>query len=175
MREKRKLLLLVVLVAALVGVNLFRSSSSSTPVEPQAPARAGGQRAAREGAPAAIPDAELQIEKLASASSVPAADVRRNIFEYGARAAAPAPKVAKGVEPPRPPPPPPPKPPFRFYGFAQGSGGGPRRVLLTDGEAVFVATEGEVVAGRYRVSAVRDTSVEVEEVAGTQRWVLPLE
>lgn len=175
MKGQRKLILLLVLVAILVGVNVYRPSSTSTPETPLARARGGAARTARGGAATAIPDAELQVEQLAAPSSVRAADVRRNIFEYGARPVAPTSKVARAVEQPPGPPPPPPKPPLRFYGFAEGSRSGARRVLLTDGEGIFVAAEGETVAGRYRVLAVRDTSVEVEETASQRRWVVPLE
>lgn len=172
MKEQRKLILLIVLVAMLVGVNLLRRPASTGAPLPVERARMG--RAAGRAAQTAIPDAELQVAKLTSANAVHAADVRRNIFEYGARAAAPAPKIAAALQQPPAPPPPPPKPPLRFYGFAEGSRSGARRVLLTDGEGIFVAAEGEIVAGRYRLVVVRDSNVEVEEQGG-KRWVLPLE
>jgi len=175
MRPRQKLILLLVLVGALVGVNVYWRSSSSTLLPLPGPGGAG--RAAR-GAAAPIPDAELHLERLAAAGSVRAADIRRNVFEYGSAPAAREPRLARVLEPETPPeaaPPPPPRPPLRCYGFAEGSQGGRRQVLLTDGEAVFVAGAGEVVAGRFRVLTIAERSVEVEELAGRKRWVIPLE
>jgi len=174
MKQYRNLILLLLLVASLVAVNLYRKPSS-TP-SPLQPTRASNARPGR-GAPAAIPDAELHLAKLSPEGRTRAADIRRNIFEYGSQPAVARPRAlqaATTTEQPAPPPPPPP-PPLRFYGFAEGSRGGPRRVLLTDGEGVFVARQGDTIAGRYRVLAVTERSVELEEVAGERRWVIPLE
>jgi len=72
-------------------------------------------------------------------------------------------------------PPPTPPAPLRFYGFAERSQGGRRQVFLTDGEEVYLAAEGDVVLHRYRVLRVGNQSIELEEVSGKQRWVVPLE
>lgn len=171
MREAKKLLWLVVLVAVLVGINLYRSSSQGS---------AGGEAKGKAGAAAGytIPDAEFDTAKLQRTDAVSAADVKRNIFDYGttpvARRGPVAPARAK-PEPPPPPPPPEPKPPLRFFGFAEGGASGAHRVFLTDGEAVFVAQEGQVVMRRYRVLRIEAKSIEVEDVTAGRRWVLPLE
>ncbi len=173
MSNRGQLALLVGLVAVLVGVNVFRPASP-TP-RTAAAGRTVPARTAGGSAPPEIPDAELQMERLKPGNGVGADEIKRNVFEYAALPVKPKPKVETQVVQPPPPPPPPPKPPFRFYGFAQGSQGGSRRILLTDGENIFVAVQGEVIGGRYRVVKVEDKSIEVEEVQGGQRWVISLE
>lgn len=174
MKKWRNVIFLLGLVALLAVVNIYRRPSS-TP-SPLQPAQKASARAAR-NAPPPIPDAELHVDQLAAGGQTRAADIRRNIFEYGSRPVAATPRLARAkAEPDRPAAPPPPPPsPLRFYGYAEGSRGGPRRVLLTDGEGVFVARQGDTIAGRYRVVSVTDRAVEVEEVAGQHHWVVPLE
>lgn len=174
MKGRRNLILLLALVVLLVAVNLYRRPSNTA--NPLQPTRASGPRTGR-GAPNAIPDAELQLEKLNASGGARAADILRNIFEYRSRPVTATPRMARGQtksDTPLPPPPPPP-PPLRFYGFAEGSGGGPRRVLLTDGEGIFVARQGDTINNRYRVLSVGERAVELEDVIGQRRWVIALE
>lgn len=174
MKGWRNAILLLALVAVLVIVNVYRRPSN-TP-SPLQPVRKSGARPTR-NAPPAIPDAELHVGQLEGGGHTPAADIRRNIFEYGSRPVVATPRMTRAkTTPDRPAPPPPPPPaPLRFYGYAEGSRGGPRRVLLTDGEGVFVARQGDVIVGRYRVVSVSSSAVELEEVAGQRRWVVALE
>lgn len=173
MNNRRNLILLVALVAILVAVNLYRRPSEAT--SPLEPTRAATPRSAR-GSPSAIPDAELHLEKLAATGSVRAAEIRRNIFEYGNRPVEPRQLARKQSEPDKPPPPaPPPPPPLRFYGFAEGSRGGARSVLLTDGETVFVARQGDTIKTRYRIVGIGERALELEDVVIQHRWVIPLE
>ncbi len=73
------------------------------------------------------------------------------------------------------PPPPPPPPPInlKFYGFASKPGE-PKRVFLSQGEDVFIATEGEIVDRRYKVVHINATSVEIEDVLSNNRQSIPL-
>lgn len=80
MKGRRNLILLLALVAILVAVNLYRRPSS--PANPLQPTLGAEPRSGRKG-PSAIPDAELHLEKLTEPSGARAADIRRNIFEYG--------------------------------------------------------------------------------------------
>ena len=175
MSNRAKVAVWIVLLAVLVWQLVALSWPSSTPPRSAVAGRLASARAAAASPPPEIPDADLQVEWLKPGNGVAADEIKRNIFEYASRAEKPKPKVETPVEQPPPPPPPPPKPPFRFYGFAQGSAGGARRVLLTDGESVFVAVEGEIIAGRYRIAKVEDKAIEVEDMQGSQRWVIPLE
>lgn len=174
MKGRRSLILLLGLVVILVGVNLYRRpATTANPLQPES---VSGARAGRKG-PSAIPDAELHVEKLATSGGARAAEIRRNIFEYASRPVTATPRMARAqTQPDKPaPPPPPPPPPLRFYGFAEGSGGGARRVLLTDGEGIFVARQGDTINNRYRVLSVGESAVELEDVVAQRRWVITLE
>ncbi|MBI4462049.1 MAG: hypothetical protein HY653_04000 [Acidobacteria bacterium] len=163
MKQKGKLVLLLVLVAILIAINL-RPEKPLPVVSVNAPAQVA-QDASE------IPDARLRTDLLARPAR--GVTVGRNIFEYRrrpvARPQAPPPVVAG-------PPPAVPRPaPLRFYGFVQDSQSGAKRVFLTNGEEIFIAAEGDTLLRRYRVARVRPTSVELEEIASGHRWVVPLE
>lgn len=86
--------------------------------------------------------------------------------------------VAKGqtdAEKPKGPPPPPPPPPInlKFYGFASKPGE-PKKVFLSQGEDVFIASEGEIVDRRYKVLHISPVSVEIEDVLSNNRQMIPL-
>jgi hypothetical protein len=76
-------------------------------------------------------------------------------------------------EPPKPPIYVPPPINLRFFGFASRPGE-PRRIFLAQGEDVFVASEGEIVARRYRVVKINAGSVEIEDVLNNNRQTIPL-
>lgn len=101
----------------------------------------------------------------------------RNIFT--AQAEIPQP-LAPGVTdkqkqqaegPPSPPPPPPIN--LKFYGFASKPGE-PKKVFLSQGEDVFIASEGEIIDRRYKVVRITPTSVEIEDVLSNNRQSIPL-
>ncbi len=173
MKHRNKLLILAALVVVFVAVN-FRyfggSTTSSAPASnPAAPARPGKPESR-------IPDADLRLQSLEPSVRAAIGEIGRNIFEYGHR---PAPEgtvaKVKPVDPGPEPPPPPPKPPVRFYGFAEGSASGNRRVFLTDGEGVFVAKQGDVILRRYRLTRIGNDSIDIEEISGANRWTVKME
>jgi len=166
MREKKKLVVLLVLLMILVGINLRRLRHS--PLPPASQSTTGEREAS------SIPDPRLRLDLLQKAPAQ--VSVTRNIFEYRVRAlpasAAPPPPTAPAAmtaPPPRPPA------PLRFYGFAQDGLSGEKRVFLTDGEEIYIAREGELIARRYRLTRVVAASVELEDIVGGHRWVIPLE
>lgn len=173
MRERKKLALLVVLAGVLVWLNLPEGSSSPTAAVLNVVRGSGQKDRAKQLSPH-IPDARLQVERLDQAPRVQARDVRRNVFEYG-RQAPPSSAQQTQSPPVAAPPPPPPRAPFRFYGVVESSRQGGRQVFLTDGEEIFVASEGAVVKKRYRLVRIQPQSIEVEELAGDRRWIVPLE
>lgn len=169
MKQKGKFVVLLALLVALVGIQFARREPAAIPVV--AGNAAKGPRGGGQASLSAIPDSLLEVKERKPDPRRRAA-TQRNIFEYGRRApVAPAPETA--VAEPLPPPAPP--APLRFYGFAEQSQGGRRQVFLTDGEEVYVAAEGDVVLRRYRVARVGSQSIELEELSGRQRWVVPLE
>jgi len=72
-----------------------------------------------------------------------------------------------------PAPPPPPPILLKFFGFANKPGE-PKRVFLSQGEDVFVASEGDIVDRRYRVLRISATSVEIEDILNNNRQSIPL-
>lgn len=147
---------------------------------PQSVGASTREAAGTNDVPVSVPDLRLQAERLRSASSSETITVERNIFEYG-RVRVPQPGVAVRRPTPQPQiqtpptPPPPPPAPLRFYGFAESQQGGSRRVFLTDGDEIYVAGEGDVVAKRYRVARIGANNLELEDIVGGHRWVLWLE
>ena len=89
----------------------------------------------------------------------------------------PAPGDADYVAPviPPPPPPPPPKLPLKYFGEGKAESGSGRRAFLTDGDNVYIAAEGDVVLGRYRIIRINHTSVEFEEIASGRHGTVRLE
>ncbi len=173
MKDRYKLLILAALVVVFLAVN-FRSFFGGS--APSAPASATAS-SARTGRPETrIPDADLRLQSLEPSERPTDSAAGRNIFEYGHR---PAPEgtvaKVKVEDPGPPPPPPPPPPPVRFYGFAEGSASGARRVFLTDGEAVFVARQGDVILRRYRLTRIGNDSIDIEEISGANRWTVKME
>lgn len=169
MREKGEILLLVVLVAGLASINLLRRPA---PAASTAAARAARLSVTRHAASPAIPDALLAVAAAPAGGNVRAAALRRNIFEYAALPPAAAPSSIAppaAAEPPRPPA------PVRFYGFVESGGTGSRQAFLTDGEEIYVAAEGEIILRRYRLVRLQKESLELEDLVGKNRWVVPLE
>jgi hypothetical protein len=74
---------------------------------------------------------------------------------------------------PTPPAPPPPIP-LTFYGFATPSGGTKRIFLVSHGEDVFIAKEGDIVDRRYKVVRISQNAVEILDVLSNNRQSIPL-
>jgi len=94
------------------------------------------------------------------------------------------PPPPKKIEPAHTPPPtgpnlPPPPPalvvPFKYYGFTDDVATKKRRGFFTNGEEVFIASEGELVLGKYRIITISSSSAEVEEVGSSRRATLTME
>jgi hypothetical protein len=67
------------------------------------------------------------------------------------------------------------KPPIdlKFYGFASRPGE-PKRVFLSQGEQIYVAKEGDVVARRYKVVKIGVNSVQIEDMPNNNTQTIPL-
>ncbi|HJY85619.1 MAG TPA: hypothetical protein VKE24_02175, partial [Candidatus Acidoferrales bacterium] len=97
---------------------------------------------------------------------------RRNIFT-AMLPPPPAPKVDTSKLPP--PPPPPLEVPVRFFGYSADPRTGRRQAFFTNGEDVFIVTEGEVLLNRFRLLRIGNTTAEIEETASGRRATLALE
>lgn len=132
--------------------------------------------AAKVASPASTLDPTLHPEVMAEAESLEYTGSGRNIFS---QFSAP-PEIPKPIAPVRPvdlgPPPPPPPPPInlRFYGYASERNGH-KQVFLLQGDDIFIASEGDVVDRRYRVSKIGAVSVQVEDLPYHNTQTLPLQ
>jgi hypothetical protein len=164
------------------------AAANATAPQPtaQTPAPARGRRVARGGrvvarnAPANNSlDPRLRLDLLKLSEDTEYSGAGRNIFR--AEAEIPKPienpikEAQKNAEPPPPPPGPPPPPPInlKFVGFASGAGE-PTQVILSQGDNIFVAHEGQIVNRRYKVNKVNPTSVEIEDLLSNNRQTIPL-
>jgi hypothetical protein len=84
---------------------------------------------------------------------------------------------------PPPPPPPPPEAPKRafvpanlkFFGYGTVPNGTPRRAFITDGEDIFIVSEGDTLLGRYRIMKVGNSNLEFQEISSGLPGSMPLE
>jgi len=85
----------------------------------------------------------------------------------------------KGLPPPpvyTPPPGPPPPPPInlKFFGTVTRANG-VRQAFLLQGEDVFLASQGDIVARRYRIVSIVSNSIQVEDMGNNNTQTLPLQ
>ncbi len=107
----------------------------------------------------------------------------RNIFSatYTAPVAMPAnvpkarPNAAQQAAVPTGPPPPPPPPPInlKFFGTALRANG-LRQAFLLNGEDVYLAGVGDIVARKYKILSVGTASIQVEDLQNANTQSLPL-
>ncbi len=62
--------------------------------------------------------------------------------------------------------------PLKFYGFASENNS--KQIFLSQGDDVFVAKEGDIVKGRYKVVHVNPNNVEIQDVLGNYSQSIPL-
>ncbi|MGC1367859.1 MAG: hypothetical protein WA829_19360 [Candidatus Acidiferrum sp.] len=80
------------------------------------------------------------------------------------------------------PPPPPPKPTvaipppnLKYFGYGTLPAGSTRRAFFTDGEDIFIVTEGDTLLGRYRILKVGNSNLEFQEISSGLHGTMPLE
>jgi hypothetical protein len=123
-------------------------------------------------------DPTLRLDLLKSSEDTKYEGAGRNIFKVFV-------EIPKIITPPvtpqsdaskaAPPPPAPPPPiPLTFYGFATPSGGTKRIFLVSHGEDVFIAKEGDIVDRRYKVVRISQNAVEILDVLSNNRQSIPL-
>jgi len=62
---------------------------------------------------------------------------------------------------------------LKFFGFASRPGE-PKKIFLSHGEDIFIASEGDIVNRRYRVLHIAPASVDIEDVLNNNRQSIPL-
>jgi hypothetical protein len=88
-------------------------------------------------------------------------------------------KLNQPPPPPSPPPPPPTRaqapPNLKFFGYGTVPTGTPRRAFITDGEDIFIVSEGDTLLGRYRILKVGNSNLEFQEISSGLPGTMPLE
>ena len=129
-------------------------------------------------------DPTLREELLERSREVKYQGSSRNIFQIYTPPPPPAPPTPPPANPatagpttPPPPPPPPPAPsiPLKFYGVAAPPGSVHKKAFLTDGEEIFIAQEGEVIAKFYKIVRIGVNTIELEDSRSKQKQSLPLQ
>lgn len=160
----------------LVGRAIFSTGGESGPSPALISSVPTGAKTAQKLPSASQLDPTLHPEKMALAESTEYNGRGRNIFsKTSVPVDIPKPIAPVRTGPPPPPPGPPPPPPIdlRFYGFAAKQGGKPR-IFLLQGEEVYIASEGDVVARRYRVVQISAASVMIQDMPNNNTQSIPL-
>jgi hypothetical protein len=66
-------------------------------------------------------------------------------------------------------------PNLKFFGYGTVPNGTPRRAFLTDGEDIFIVSEGDTLLGRYRILKVGNSNLEFQEISSGLPGSMPLE
>lgn len=84
----------------------------------------------------------------------------------------PQPKIIMPPAPVGPPPPPPIN--LKFFGTAR-RGNGPVQAFLLQGDNVYLASAGEIVAHKYKIVSINLNSIQVEDLQYNNTQTLPLQ
>lgn len=190
--DKKKRILAMVLVSlalTLIAHTVWQLASgpaaSVPPPEAAAPAVAGApgrtSHAALHLESASALDPTLHPEIMAMAENTRYTGTSRNIFSKDSL----PPVLESAIEKPLTSvrtgaalaassgPPPPPPIDLKFYGFALEQDGR-KRVFLQRGDDIFIAGQGDIVNGRYKVVQILSASVVVEDLSYNNQQTLPL-
>jgi hypothetical protein len=171
---QRRRQLVVLALAVVVLAALVWHQVGPTPAVTGVPASNTKTPRAAAAGPAILPE-PVRLAALGAAGEAPAAG--RNPFRFGAHPPPPAPPAAKRPPPPPPaPPPPPPAPqvPLRLTILTTLPGGQRAAQLKDPSGAVFVAVEGQIIDGRYRLLKIGNMSVVVSFLDGSGQRTIPL-
>ena len=185
--ENRTMVIVAAVLVAValisVGRMLWPSAPESTPAPvaqqtsaanvPRPVIRTSSGKLVRHSEPRLDPTLDLDL--LRQSEQIKYAGTGRNIFVAGSEPVIPKP-IRPGSEPNGPPQPviqPPPPITLKFYGFASKPGE-PKKIFLSQGDDIFVASEGDIVDRKYRILHINPTSVDVEDVLNNNRQNIPL-
>ena len=174
--ERRKQILLGVLLFALVAVAYrawqptARSSGGASNVR-------AGRQAAAGAAPDVAPDVRLEM---LGRERVQPESAHRNLFRFQSRVepagAPPVVAPSPGTPAPSGPPAAPGVPPIalKFIGLVEPDGRVPRIAVLSDARGVVHGREGEVILGQYRILRIGADSLDIAHLDGRGRQTLRL-
>ena len=167
MTQKLQMYLLSGLLVLLAAVTLYNWNQSPEMVA----AFAGNDKFV----PLGVDNPFLRIDKLERIRKLEYKGSRRSIFttQMPPPPAPPPSPVKPG--PQVPPPDPPLTIPVKFFGYASDPISGRKRAFFTNGEDVFILSEGETLQNRYRLLRIGNATADFEEVLTGKRATLPLE
>lgn len=84
----------------------------------------------------------------------------------------PGPVGPPGPPPPPPGPPPPPPINLKFFGTAK-RGNGKMQAFLLQGEDVYLAAEGDIVARKYKIGSISANNIQVTDLQNNNTQTLP--
>ncbi len=179
-------LLVIALVLLVQALGVFESAPAAPAAGPAARTTPASNAAAapkrernRHVAAVLTPslDPRLRLDLLKDSESVEYRGKGRNIFMASAepipQPVAPGLTSKKASNPVPTGPPPPPPINLKFYGWASKSGES-KAIFLAQGDNVFIAHEGDIIARRYRVVKIGNSTVEIEDVLSNNRQSIPL-
>lgn len=192
-KKKRTIAMVLVAVALTLIAHMvwqLASGSSSAP-PPPVPASSANQQTASTANTSTSGHAALHLESasaldptlhpeiMALAENTRYTGTSRNIFSKdslppSAQIEQPIASVRTGGPAVSGGPPPPPPIDLKFYGFAKPATGR-KLVFLMDGEDIFVAGQGDIVDGRYKIVQVESTAVVIEDLAYNNEQTIPLQ
>ena len=166
---------LTVLALLVVGESLFRPGMTVSIAASDKPTHSRPTRGADANRWDGVLDPTLHCAKLKIAENTEYEGNGRNIFQSASEL-----HDAELHPSPRPGPPPlvlrtkAPTFPLTFFGFA-ASESLARKAFFADGDALFVASEGEIIDRRYKIMKIDGTSVEVEDLIDQSKHTLSLD
>jgi hypothetical protein len=167
MTQKFQLYLFGALLVLLAGVTLSNWN--------QSPQLAGVFGGSDKFEPLSVENPSLRIDKLERIRKLEYNGSRRSIFT-AYMPPPPAPPVPAPDLTKAPPPPEPPLTlPVKFFGYATDPNSGRKRAFFTNGEDVFILSEGEMLQKRFRLLRIGNATADFEEVLTGKRATLPLE
>lgn len=172
MKQQREIIALVILLAIAALVWHYRGTGQPQAAETLATIQNYKVLAEK--------DSRIHWEELARAQKTEYKSSGRNPFSPIATPVADPHKPKPVPVPNVPPPPPPPTfavlpPNLKYFGYGIVPDGSSRRAFLTDGEDVYIVSEGDTLLGRYRILRVGNSSLEFQEISSGLHGQAPLE
>jgi hypothetical protein len=175
MKQKQQIIVLVVLVtvAALIWVLELRKHTSATVTA----------SFIQDYKPLGEDNPRIRKEEIIRAQETEYKSNGRNPFSMIAPPTPDEMRTAEANKPQPAPPPPPPPPPthaqvppnLKFFGYGTIPTGSPRRAFITDGEDIFIVSEGDTLLGRYRILKVGNSNLEFQEISSGLPGSMPLD
>ena len=165
MKQKRQIIVLVVLVVVAVLIWGFQWRSQTPALQTQ--------NFIQDYKVLAVENPQIRWGELERAQKTEYKSNGRNPFSIVAPPTAEQIRVTNANKPKDPPPPPPPPPPpteahlppnLKFFGYGIVGNGTPRLAFFYDGEVEYIVSEGDTLLGRYRILKIGNSNLQFQEI-----------